>query len=327
MKMTVKSKSLKWIGTALLVCLFLSLAVANPAIAARKNVIIGGLSWSGSEAIENIMKYVLEEKLDIPTEIIPLTPPVLCAGMVKDSVDIYPDMFMPAHQPEYDKYVVERKTMKVVKSYDNCVYGIFMPKKIADEHGIKTIFDLKGKEKIFDTDGNGVGEMWVGPVSWSASEKYPAAIKGYKLDLEPVKIEQWLFLAQLKEAMRKDKPILFYYWTPEWPFAVYDLLQLEEPSYDPQKYIFVKGDPEKTSITCAHPPAYVYVGVNTKMEQRLPKAWKFFMNWYIPIEEVSKFIADLEDIPGNPKKEASVVAKKWVESHPEILKDWLKGIE
>lgn len=213
MKMTGKSKVLKWIGVALLVCLFLGLTVASPAIAARKNVVIGGLSWSGSEAIENIMKYVLEEKLNIPTEIIPLAPPVLCAGMAKGSVDIYPDMWMPSHKPEYDKYVVERKTMKVVKSYDNCTYGMFMSRKIADKHGIKTIFDLQGKEKMFDTNGNGIGEMWVGPVSWSAAEKYPAAIKGYKLDLEPIKIEHGLFLAMLKETMRRDKPLVFYYWT------------------------------------------------------------------------------------------------------------------
>jgi glycine betaine/proline transport system substrate-binding protein len=324
--MMKKNQSTKWIGIILVVFAVLCLAVPNATCAERKNVIIGGLSWSGSEAIEQIMKYVLEEKLNIPAKIITLTPPILCAGMGKGSVDIYPDMYMPSHQPEYDKYVVERKTMKVVKSYDNCIYGIFMSRKIAEKHGIKTIFDLRGKEKMFDTNGNGIGEMWVGPVVWSCSEKYSAAIKGYKLDLEPVKVEHWLFLAMLKEAMRKNKPLVFYYWTPEWPFAVYDLVQLEEPPYDPKKYIYVKGDPEKTHITCAHPPAYTYIGVSVKLEKRLPKAWKFFMNWYLPIEEVSKFIADLEDIPGNPKKPAPEVAKRWVESHPEILKNWLKGV-
>ena len=324
--MMKKNQSTKWIGIILLVFAVLCLVVPNATYAERKNVIIGGLSWSGSEAIEHVMKYVLEEKLNIPAKIITLAPPILCAGMGKGSVDIYPDMFMPSHQPEYDKYVVERKTMKVVKSYDNCIYGIFMSRKIAEKHGIKTIFDLRGKEKMFDTNGNGIGEMWVGPVVWSAAEKYAAAIKGYKLDLEPVKIEHWLFLAMLKEAMRKNKPLVFYYWTPEWPFAVYDLVQLEEPPYDPKKYIYVKGDSEKTRITCAHPPAYTYIGVSVKLEKRLPRAWKFFMNWYLPIEEVSKFIADLEDIPGNPKKPAAEVAKRWVESHPEILKNWLKGV-
>lgn len=99
------------------------------------------MSWSGSTAIEHIMKYVLEEKLNIPAEIIHLAPPVLCAGMDKGSVDVYPDMWMPSRQEQYDKYVIERKTMKVVKSYENCIYGIFMSRKIADEHGIKVPCD------------------------------------------------------------------------------------------------------------------------------------------------------------------------------------------
>ena len=321
-----KLNLIKWIGIALSLFVVLGLMVPNPATAAKKNIIIGGLSWSGSTAIEHIIKYVLEEKLNIPAKIIQLAPPVLCAGMDKGSVDVYPDMWMPSRQEQYDKYVVERKIMKVVKSYDNCIYGIYMSRKIAEEHGIKTIFDLKGKEKMFDTNGNGIGEFWVGPVVWPVSERNTSRITEYGLNLEPVRVEHWLFLAMLKEAMRKNKPLVFYYWTPEWPFAVYDLIQLEEPPYDPKKWIYVKGDPEKTHISCAAPPAYTYIGVSVKLEKRLPKAWKFLMNWYMPIEEVSKFIADLEDIPGNPKTPAPELAKRWVESHPEILKNWLKGV-
>ena len=51
------------------------------------------------------------------------------------------------------------------------------------------------------------------------------------------------------------------------------------------------------------------------------------MNWYIPKEEVSGLIADLEDVPGNPKKDGAEVAKAWVESHPRIVNDWLKGVQ
>ena len=324
--MKTKCRLKRLIGIMLSLFMIFVFVVPNMATAARKNVIIGGLSWSGSTAIEHIMKYVLEEKLDIPVEIIQLAQPILCAGIDKGSVDVYPDMWMPTHRDKYDKYVIERKTMKVVESYDGCVSAIYMSRKIAEKHGIKTIFDLKGKEKIFDTNGNGIGDFWVGPVVWPVSDRNISRIKEYGLNLEPIRVEHWLFLAMLKEAMRKNKPLVFYYWTPEWPFAVYDLIQLEQPPYDPKKFIYVKGDPENTRISCEDPPAYVYVGVSTRLEKRLPKAWKFFMNWYMPLEEVSKFIADLEDIPGNPKTPAPEVAKKWVESHPEILKNWLKGV-
>ena len=317
----------KWLGIVLSIAVMVGIVNANPAVAARKNVIIGSLTWSGSQAIEQIMKYVLEEKLNTPVEITNLAQPLLFAALDKGSADVYPDMWIPSQQAGFDKYVKERKSIVVKLSYDKASEGIWMPAKIAKEHGIKSVFDLKGKEKMFDTNGDGKGEMWVGPFDWAVTEKNISKIEEYGLDLEPVKVQQWLFLAMLKEAMRKDKPLVFYYWEPEWPIAKYDLVMLEEPPYDPAKHVFVPGKPEETHVATAFPPATIYVGVSKKMEKRLPKVYKFFMNWYIPKEEVSALIAELEDVPGNPKKDGAQVAKAWVESHPKIVNDWLKGIQ
>ncbi|UCG13353.1 MAG: hypothetical protein JSU72_02380 [Deltaproteobacteria bacterium] len=305
----------KWLGVALSVLLMVGLLTANSAMAARKNVIIGSLTWSGSQAIEQIMKYVLEEKLDIDVEITTVAQPVLWAALDKGSADVYPDIWMPNQKAGWDKYVEGRKSVAAKLSYDKAAEGFWMPVKIAKEHGIKSVFDLKGKEKMFDTNGDGKGEMWVGPFDWAVTDKNIAKIKNYGLDLEAVKIQQWLFLAILKESMRKDKPLVFYYWQPEWPMAKYDLIKLEEPPYDDAK-----------PMATAFPPATIYVGVSKKMKERLPKAYKFFMNWYMPIDEVSTLIADLEDVPGNPKKDSAKVAKDWVESNPKIVNDWLKGV-
>lgn len=149
-------------------------------------------------------------------------------------------------------------------------------------------------------NGNGVGEMWVGPYNWDATEINRIKIRDYGLDFEPMQFEQWLFLAVLKGAMENKKPLVFYYWAPEWPFAVYDLV-----------------------IQCAYPPAEVYVGVSASLAERLPAAFCFFMRWSIPIDVVSEWIADIEDVPGNPKKPPRSVAAAWVESHPAALRRWL----
>jgi ABC-type proline/glycine betaine transport system substrate-binding protein len=42
---------------------------------------------------------------------------------------------------------------------------------------------------------------------------------------------------------------------------------------------------------------------------------------------VSILITEFEDVPGNPKKDVEEVAQAWVENHPEIVNDWIKGIE
>ena len=174
-------KVTKWLRIIPSIVLLLGVLSANPAVAERKNVIIGSLTWSGSQAIEQIMKYVLEVKLNTPVEITNLAQPVLFAAMDKGSADVYPDMWIPNQQAGFDKYVKERKSIAVKLSYDNALEGIWMPAKIAKEHGIKSVFDLKGKEKMFDTNGDGKGEMWVGPFDWAVTEKNISKIEEYGL--------------------------------------------------------------------------------------------------------------------------------------------------
>lgn len=293
--------------------------------AERNNVIIGRLNWSGAIAVAHVMKYVLEEKLGIPTELRPVSIPVLWSAMDRGTADVYPDLWMPNQKQSFDKYVRVRQTVVAKLSYDNAPQGIYVPTHIAKTHNLRSVSDLRGKETIFDMNGNNQGEMWIGPYNWDASEINKSKIREYDLDFEPVEFEQWIFLAVFKAAMKENKPLVFYYWEPDWPLAIYDLTRLEEPPYDPGKWTRVVRDVEKTRIRCAYPPASVYVGISKSLKNRLPLAYDFLMNWQIPIDEVSRLVADMEEVPGNPRQDMARVARKWVENHPNILTEWLKS--
>jgi ABC-type proline/glycine betaine transport system substrate-binding protein len=51
--------------------------------AGRKNVIISEQSWTGSTVICQVMKYVLEKRLDIPVKVTQLNGSVTWVGMDK----------------------------------------------------------------------------------------------------------------------------------------------------------------------------------------------------------------------------------------------------
>ncbi|MCP4105814.1 MAG: hypothetical protein GY749_09800 [Desulfobacteraceae bacterium] len=299
----------------------------NMVLAKRSNVIIAGLNWSGAIAVANVMKYVLDKKLGIPAEIKPLTLPVAWSAMDMGTADILPDIWIPNQKKPVKEYVETQKSVTLVKSYINASQGIYMLSEVAKANSIKSVFDLRGKEKMFDMNGNGIGEMWIGPYNWETSDINKSKIREYGINLETVEFEQWIFLAVLKEALRKKKPLVFYYWEPDWPVAAYDLLRLEEPAFDPKKWVMADKNNKKNRIRCAYPPATVYVGVSRQLKKRLPRAYKFFMNWHIPIDEVSWLVAEIEQVPGNPRKDPEWVARTWVKKHPKILQDWLKNIE
>lgn len=316
---------LRIVGIALL-AVFIIFMVGT-SYAARKNVHISEQNWTGSVVICQVMKQVLENELDIPVKITQLTGAITWQGMDKGNVDVFSDVWSMAEEAGVKKYVEEKKSVELTVSYSEAPLGWFIPAYVQKEYGINTVEDLKGQENIFNVIGDKKGDLWVGGSGWKAVDINTVRIRDYGLDFDPYVVEQWVFLTKLKESIRKKEPVIFFYWKPEWIFAQYDLVQIEEPAYDPAKWVFDEKDMEKSKITCAYELADVYVAYSMKLKERLPKAYQFFKNWYIPIDEVSFLIAEAEDIPDNPKKEPAEVAKKWIADHPEIVNDWLKGLK
>ena len=307
--------------------LFLMTAFAANVMAARDNVRISEQNWTGSTVLCHVMKYVLETKLNVPVEIMQLNGAATWAGMAKGDVDVFSEIWETAESEGLKKYAGPDGPVEKSLSYPKAPQGWYIPKYAADKYGIKTIQDMKGKEKYFDINGNGKGDVWVGPSSWKVAEQNEIRIRDYGLDLEPTGVEQFAWLATLKEAYKKQQPVVFFYWEPEWLFTQYDLVMLEEPAYDPSCYVWVPGDREKSKITCALQPSDVWVGYTKELKNRVPKAYQFFKNWSIPIKEVNGLIALVTDLPDQPKMSSEEAAKKWVESHPEIVNKWLEGIK
>ncbi len=311
----------------LIVGLFLTVFLFYGAVSAQGAVRISEQNWTGSTVICQVMKYVLEKKLDVSATIIRLNGAATWAGMAKGDVDVFSEIWETAEAEGLKKYAGPDGPVETTLSYAKAPMGWYIPKYASAKYGIKSVEDLKGKEAHFDINANGKGDIWVGPSSWKVAEQNKIRIQDYGLDLEPTGVEQWAWLATLKEAYKDEKPVLFYYWEPEWLFTQYDLVMLEEPDYDPSCFNWVPGEPEKSEITCALQPSDVWVGFTKELKDREPEAYRFFQNWYIPIDQVNALIALVTDLPDQPKMSADDAAEKWVESHPDIVNDWLKGIE
>lgn len=292
-----------------------------------KEVVISEQSWTGSTVICQVMKYVLENKLNIPAKVVQLSGAATWVGMEKGDVDIFSEIWETAEVAGIEKFVKEKKAADIVLSYANAPQGWYIPKYVADQYGIKTVEDLKGKEKLFDIDGDGIGDIWGGPTSWKQNEITSDKVRDYGLHFTTLGVEQFAWLATLKSAFLKKQPVIFYYWEPEWLFTEYELVKIQEPAFEDAKWKFVQGHPEESKITCESQPTNVWVGVSKKLETRIPKAFAFFKNWSMPIGEVSRLIALVTDLPDKPKLTPEAAAKKWVESNPDIVNGWLKGIK
>ena len=335
---------------ALALALVLTLAFGATGMpAAKEKVVIAELSWDGGLAIAHVLKTIIETKLDGEVDLILADQPVILAAMDKGdgSIDVHPDFWMPNQAGFWDRFIAKgsRGTVVVNRPY-HALQGLYIPRYVQERYGVKSVEDLSDPiiAKLFDSDGNDKGEYWAGAPGWASTniEKVKAKSYGYGRYFESLEVSVAIFQAKLKTDYRRKKPILFYYWKPEWVHAAYALVRLEEPQFDgfamESKKDDVRYKPngcwkmyqpkddadwfEKSRITCAWPAARVYIAYSASLTKRAPKAAQFFSQVTLTADMVGDWIFKIVV----EKKEPSSVAKRWVEEHSRVVHNWLKGI-
>ncbi|HEX6923257.1 MAG TPA: glycine betaine ABC transporter substrate-binding protein, partial [Bacillales bacterium] len=109
-------------------------------------------------------------------------------------------------------------------------------------------------------------------------------------------------LAAAKKKISAHKPIAFQGWHPHLMFRMFDIKMLKDP-----KHIFPADD--------------VKIGVAKGLKKKSPTAYTLFSNMSFSIDEVEKWLLQMENKGIDPKK----LAEKWVKNHKKRVQKWLKS--
>ncbi len=142
---------------------------ATPALAA--DIVIGVPNWPSVAVTANVLKVVIEDNFGLEVELQNATNPIVFEAMDKGSMDIHPEVWMPNQQNLHDTYVKDKGTVVMNPNGVPSFQGICVPKFVAEELGVTTIEDLSDPDKaaLFDTNGDGMGEIWIGASGWAST--------------------------------------------------------------------------------------------------------------------------------------------------------------
>ncbi len=307
----------------------MSLGFAIPASAADDaTVAISDLTWTGGKAISHIIEAVIDGPLGSEAVVVEglSDGSIISAGMDKGdgSADVFADLWMPNRKSIWDKYVDGANTVGHNIPYPG-TQNIYVPTYMKDR--VSSIEDLKNPEvaAMFDKDGNGKGEYWPGDAGWKSTRMWQVKFKSYGLDdlWEAEVLPDAAFKGQLKTAIAREKPILFYYWTPEWVHAAYDITPVKEPArtdgcekvaYDEEDWL------EVSSFACVSKEAQIYVTYSKSLEKRNPAAAKFLSQISLDPAVVNGWILKI----GRDKMDPRDVAEEWVANNKETVDKWIK---
>ena len=303
------------------------LGSVSGAAASSATVTIGDLTWTGARAIGYVIQAVINGPMGSEAVIKEglSDGSVIAAGMDKGdgSADVYTDLWMPNRQGIWDKYVDGAKTVGHNTPYLG-TQQMYVPSYMADK--VKTVDDLRNPEiaAMFDKDGNGKGEYWAGDAGWKSTRMWQVKFKSYGLsDLWEAEIlPDATFKGQLKAAINREQPILFYYWTPEWVHAAYDISAIEEPGRTDgcEKMDLDKEDwLEASHFACASTDAEIYVAYSKSLETRNPPVAKFLSQIALDPAVVNQWILKI----GRDKMDPRDVAEEWVANNMDTVNGWI----
>ena len=262
---------------------------------------LGITPWSCTIPQSHVAKIILVEELGYEVEVIEADLPVVVIGMSKGDIDMHLDAWFPTHWEQYYKQY-EDTIESCGLLYDEALWGW----GVSDfgETDIESIGDLKGYEKEFDYDGDGLGDIYGLEPGCETSRLAPEVLEAYGLagNWEYTGSSEWAMLAQLDKAYQEHRYLVFALWEPHWAFGAYEGIRMLKET---------KG---------FYGVAYVNKMVRKDLAERAPEAYRFLSKFEIPKADINYMINEIE----RKERDPDVVAREWIEKNQEKIAEMLR---
>ena len=302
------------------------MAMAGPALAA--DIVIGVPNWPSVNATAHILKVAIEQNMGLEVELQNGTNPIVFEAMDSGAMHVHPEVWMPNQQNLHDTYVKDKGSVAMNPNGVEAFQGMCVDQATADAHGITSIDQLTDPDiaALFDSNGDGQGELWIGAPGWASTnvEKIRAKSYGYAETMELTEIDETVAYANLDNAIKAGDPWAGFCYTPHYVFALHDMQILEEPAYDADKWNVTQptDDPNWLEISdagVAWDLAYLHVHYAKSLEDSHPDVAKMLANVKFDTDTVS----DMTYALVIDKKEPLAYAEEWVAANEDAVLGWM----
>jgi glycine betaine/proline transport system substrate-binding protein len=306
------------------------LGMSSTQALAAEQVNIGVPSWTGAQAIANLLKVVVETRIGGKAGLVPGNNATIFQAMDqgKGDIDVHPDVWLPNQESFTKKYVDGAKTVTLSKNAYEGNQGFCVSKDFGEANKITDIADLGRPDvaKLMDSDGNGKGEMWIGAPGWASANVNEVKVRDYGLldFIEPIRAEESVKTARVKDSIAKKEGYAFYCYKPHAIWYMFDVTMLSEPKYDPAKYVMVQPSDspdwyKKSKVATKDALKNVQIAWSNSLKARSPAIAEFFERFKLTADDVSSFAFEISGKGRDPAD----VAKEWVEKNPKRVDAWL----
>ena len=298
---------------------------AAASMAACGTVNIADNAWVGYEADVAVVANVLRTKLGCTVNIKNISEQVSWQGFPTGDVDVILENW--GHADLAAKYITTDKTAVDLGSQGNVgIIGWFIPKYYLDAHpelgtansDPKTFAAaLNALAADFKTSESGSkGQLLDGDPSYVTNDE--GLVAGLGLNFKVVYSgSEAASDTAIKAAIDAQKPILAYYWEPNWFDSQINnqMIHLPLPAYT------AGCDANPKNLTCDYPPYNLNKVASTTFANSGSPAATFIKNFKWTNDDQNAVATDIS----LNKLSDDDAATKWLDAHPDVWKAWMAG--
>jgi glycine betaine/proline transport system substrate-binding protein len=305
------------LGPALLAAVALVIAACGGGAAEGSDTVrLVANPWPGSYANAHVAAALLEQELGLKVEIVEIDENAQWAGLDDGSLDAVLEVWPSGHADNYATYIVELRSVEDGGPLGAVgQIGWFVPSALLEQYpDLDSWEGLRGREQLFATSETGSsGQFLAADPSFVQFDA--AIIANLGLDLTVVQSgSEAAQLAAVDAAIGRGDPVLFYFYTPHWLHARYELTQVALP---PWTEACEALPPARRD--CGYPPDVLFKAFTIGLAQRLPAAHTLLSRMRLTNEDQSAitFAMDVEGL------EPAAAARAWLDANEAVWRTWL----
>jgi glycine betaine/proline transport system substrate-binding protein len=284
-----------------------------PAAGSKGTVKLAINPWVGYEANAAVLGYLLEEKLGYTVDKKNLKEEISWQGFETGEVDAVVENW--GHDDLKKTYITEKKVaVDLGPTGNKGVIGWYVPQWMADQY--PDITDGKNLNKyanLFKTSESGdKGQFLAGDPSFVTNDV--ALVANLKLNFKVVYSgSEAAIIKAAQQATAQKKPLLFYFYEPQWLFAKEKYARVKLPAYTAG----CDADPKK--VACDYPDYVLDKIVSKKFADTNSPAFQLIKNFKWTNEDQNL----VSDYITNQGMTAEAAGEKWAKEHEATWKPWI----
>lgn len=285
------------------------------------------MTWLSAGTLAHVVDRILSEGYECNATTVPGdTVPTATSMLTKGEPTIAPELWVSTAQAIWDKIEAKGNVYKAGDIFtEGGNEGWWIPDYVAEANPeLKSVNDLEKYPELFqDASNPGVGRFYGCPPGWGCEIITNNLFKA--LDLGEKNWELFspgsgaALKASIARKVTRKEPVAAYYWGPTAVIGRYNLVRLEMPEHDPEKFKCL------TDTDCQNPEVTgwargeVAVAVIEELKEKAPDVVAFLEKMQVPNEVMNKVLAWADENSANPED----AAKYFFENFEDTWTAWV----